>query len=132
MEIPQNVDVREITCYWTWMGEDGVAVTKVKPGAEIGLEEAKENSDITDAFYQERGEKFPLLIDSVDIKSMTREARQHFAVEDRQTGILAMAIIVGSPLSRIIANFFMGLQHQGVPCKVFTDEEKARKWLDIA
>ena len=36
MQIPENAI--EITCFHTWMGEDGIARTKIKSGAEITLE----------------------------------------------------------------------------------------------
>jgi hypothetical protein len=60
MEIPLNAI--EVSCYFTWMAEDGFARTKVKQGADVTLKEAKENSEAVNSFY--KGEKFALLIDA--------------------------------------------------------------------
>lgn len=130
MEVPDKGEITEVTGFWTWMGADGIVRTKVKPGADITLVEARENSEVTHQLFLKHGAKFPLLVDSSEIHSMSREARKFFSVSDRSTGINAMALLIGSPLSRIIVNFFMALQNQGVPCKVFTDEKKALKWLN--
>jgi hypothetical protein len=127
MTVPDNRKVLELTAYWTWMGEDGIARTKVKPMAEVTLKEAQENSKAVNSFY--KGKKYPLLIDSRNIKSITKEARDFFSIQNRDTSIMAFAIIIDSPLSRIIGNFFMGLNKPSVPAKLFNNENDALIWL---
>lgn len=126
MKIPENAI--EITCYYTWMGEDGIARTKVKKGAEVELAEAKENSVAVNSLSQ-NGKKFPLIIDARGIKSMSREARNQFSTKGRETSVTSFAIIIDSPLSRVIGNFFMGINKPAVPSKLFENEEKAKEWL---
>jgi hypothetical protein len=126
MEIPEK-EVTEVTAYHTWMGADNIARTKVKPYAEVTLAEAKENSMAVNALS--RGEKFPLLIDSRNIRSISKEARDFFSMNNRDSCIIAFAIIIDSPLSKIIGNFFMGLNKPRVPARLFTDESEAIKWL---
>ncbi len=117
----------DVTLYWTWMGEDGICRTKIKPGACVTLKEAAENTDAVTSFYKDK--RFPLLIDSRGIKSMDREARNQFSTNNRETRINSFAVVVKSPLSRVIGNFFMGLNKPQVPAKLFDNEVKALEWL---
>jgi len=125
MQIPSNAI--EITCFYTWMGEDGIARTKIKPGSEVTLEYAKENSIAVNSLYL--GKKFPLLIDSRGIKSMSRDARNQFSTKGRETHVLAFGIVISSPISRVIGNFFMGINKPAVPTRLFENEVEAEKWL---
>ena len=127
IKIPDNVRVHDLTCYWTWMGDDGIARTKVKPQAEVTLKESMENSKTVNSLSGEK--KFPLLIDSRNIKSISKEARDYFSIQNRDTNVTSFAIIIDSPLSRIIGNFFMGLNKPSVPAKLFNNEEDAIMWL---
>jgi hypothetical protein len=117
----------ELKAFWTWMGTDGICRTKTKPMAEIKLAEAIENSRAVNSFYKEK--KFPLLIDARNIKSMEREARKQFSVSGRETSITSFAVMVKSPLSRVIGNFFMGINKPAVPAQLFDNEQEAINWL---
>jgi hypothetical protein len=128
-ETSPHPDALNLSSYWTWMGDDGIVRTKVKPMAEVTLKEALENSKAVNSFIEKTKKKYPLLIDSRNIKSITKEARDHFAVQNRKTSINCFAVLIDSPLSRIIGNFFMGLNKPGVPAKLFTNEKDALEWL---
>lgn len=128
MNSPQLLNETELRAYWTWMGEDGIARSVVKPGAEINLDDAIANSMAVNALFQ--GVKFPLLVNSCKVKSMSREARKYLSVNDRSTHVTAFAVVVGSNLSKIIVNFFFQFNKASVPAKMFTDEREAIKWLE--
>ncbi|MBL7920540.1 MAG: STAS/SEC14 domain-containing protein [Bacteroidia bacterium] len=117
----------ELSLFWTWMGDDGICRTKTKPLAEITLKEAMENSVAVSAFYKNK--KFPLLVDARNVKTMAKEARKHFSTNGRETKITSMAIMVKSPLSRVVGNFFMGLNKPKIPARLFDDENAAVEWL---
>lgn len=125
MNIPNNA--HNLTCYFTWMGEDGIARTKVKKGSEVKLEHAQENSVVVNSFYVDR--KFPLLIDARGIKSITRDARNFFTTNGRATNTLAFAIIIDSSVSKVVGNFFLGINKPAVPTKLFSDDKGAVEWL---
>jgi len=127
MEVPSHLKIVEVDAYWTWMGEDGIARTKVKPGSDVTLKEAKQNSAAVLSLSEKKS--YPLLVDSTQIKSMTKEARDHFSINNRETKVVAFALLIDSPLSRIIGNFFMGLNKPRVPAKLFTNETNALEWL---
>ena len=125
MEVPKNAI--DIDGYWTWMGEDGIARTKVKPDSEITLMHAIENGKAVTSLFNNK--KFPILIDSRGIRSMTREAREHFSLNGRESKTSAFGIIIKSPLSRVLGNFFMGVNKPTVPTRLFDNEDDAVKWL---
>lgn len=79
------------------------------------------------------GEKIrPLLVDGRAVTEMTKEARDYFGSEEGFDLLSASALLVKSPLSSFLANFFLkiNLKNSPIPIKVFTDREKALKWLE--
>lgn len=127
MKIPES-DVIELRTYYTWMGNDGIARTKIKLLAEVTIDDAIENSIAVNSLSR-NGENYPLLIDSTGVKSMTKESRDYFSMNNRASNVTAFAIIISSPVSRIVGNFFMGLNKPRVPAKLFSNEEDALVWL---
>jgi len=125
MQIPTNAT--ELKGYFTWMGSDGIARTCVKPNIDITLEHAVENSKAVNALFTDK--KFPILIDARGIKSMSYEARHFFSVRGRQTNTCAFGIIIGSTISRVLGNFYLGISKPTVPTKLFENEEPAVEWL---
>ena len=123
MQVPENaIDLR---CFSTWPGEQGIHRTRVKPAAEIVIEDAKANSEAVNSFELE---KYPLIVDTSQIKSITKEARDQFSMRGRESSVVAIAMIIKSPLSKIVGNFFMGLNKPRVPVRLFNDEESAKSW----
>jgi hypothetical protein len=109
------------------MGADGIARTKVKENAEVTLQDARENSALVNSFFID--EKFPLLIDSRGIKSISREARSFFTTNGRETNTIAFAILIDSAVSKVVGNFFLGINKPAVPTKLFLEENDAINWL---
>jgi hypothetical protein len=97
----------ETRVFYTSMDEQGFIRTKVKPGSEISREDAKENTEAV--IRLSGGKNFPILVDLRQIKSISKEARDHFSMRGRKPHITAIAMLVNSPVSRIIGNFFLGL-----------------------
>jgi hypothetical protein len=71
----------------------------------------------------------PVLVEMRGVRSQTREARAYFAAPERARDFSAIALVVGSPVSRVIANFFLRFGSQPVPTRLFDDEGTARAWL---
>ena len=109
------------------METDGIARTRVKPKAEIHLHDAEENTAAVAAFYS--GKKFPLLVDIRNIKSISRQAREHFTLKGRESVVNAYAMVLSSSLSRMIGNFFLTFDKPAVPVRLFNDETEALAWL---
>lgn len=110
-----------------WLGQDGVARVIWEPGAEVTLDDARE----TMAAYLKinKGKRRPLLIDTKTMRSLAREARSYYAGEEAASVASAVAILVGTPVSRVLGNFYIGLSNPRLPSRLFTSEGEALKWL---
>lgn len=97
--------------------------------AEVGIEDAREAIAISRELFG-HGPALPVNVDMRRLRSQTAEARAFFAAPD---GILitpGLALIVASPVSRMIGNFFLGLNRPICPTRLFSDFEPAEAWLD--
>lgn len=110
-----------------WVGDDGIARVIHFPGVELTLTGAQE----TMAAYLKvsKGSKLPLLVDTKEMKSMTRESRLYYASEETAKTGRAVAIIVGTPVSKVLGNFYIGLSNPHLPSRLFTSEQDALAWL---
>jgi len=120
-------EVIETRSLRTWMGEDGIMRQVALPGSEHTLDDAKENVEISAKII--KGKKVPGLVDIREVKSASREARMHYAGDENAKVLNAVAILIDSPVSRILGNFFIGLNKAPFPCKLFSSESAAIEWL---
>ena len=103
----------------------GVLVADVKT-----RELAEENIDAQERIRDSLGkEKTRVVIDITDTREITKEARDYFANERTASIQRATALLTKSPVSRIIGNFFLGLNKPISPTQLFTDPQKAVEWL---
>lgn len=58
-----------------------------------------------------------------------RGARAFFAGEEYMRLCSQTALVVGSPVSRVIGNFFVGLNRPRYPYRIFDDPALATEWL---
>lgn len=111
-----------------WLGEDGIARVIHVPGAEVTQEDAEE----TMAAYLKinQGRKRPLLVDTKSMKSIERGARQYYSGDEAARVASAVAIIVDTPVSRVLGNFYLGVSKPHLPSQLFTSEAEALQWLN--
>jgi hypothetical protein len=99
----------------------------LKPGVEVSLEDAVENSAATLELAGPR--KIRVLVDTRPARGIEREARTHFSDPEVRKYTVAQALLIDSGPSRVMGNFFLGLNKPPFPTKLFTSEEKAEAWL---
>ena len=75
------------------------------------------------------GTKRPILVDLRRIRSMTHEARLRYAGPENAAVLLAAALLVESPASRVIGRFFLGVVKPLFPTALFESEAPALEWL---
>jgi hypothetical protein len=68
-------------------------------------------------------------VDLTKVTAIHREARLYFAGEETAKVQSAAGLLIGSPLTRAIGNFFMGLNKPLIPTRLFTSEAEAIAWL---
>lgn len=106
--------------------EDGIIMGTFKLES-VDLEIAKK---VTNHRLEiQKGKSYPLLSNIKTIKSSTKQARDFMASKEGCDGVIVAAVLIDSPLSRIIGNFFINISKPYVTTKIFTDEIDAKKWL---
>jgi hypothetical protein len=71
----------------------------------------------------------PILVELTDIRSVNRESRNICSSKDT-TGLFSSAeLLTGNPVSRILGNFYLGLNKTRMPVKMFSDNDTAIQWL---
>ncbi|MFH1427329.1 MAG: STAS/SEC14 domain-containing protein [Patescibacteria group bacterium] len=110
-----------------WLDDDGIGKAVFLPNAMITLEGVKEH--IAACKKSSKGESVLVLFDGRNVKSVTRQARQYLSSDEVSKITKASAVLVSWPISRVIGNFFIGLNKPSYPTKLFTEIEAALKWL---
>ena len=117
----------ELRTQWVRLGTDGIVYIRTKPRAEIDRADAEETMHVISSLCN--GKVPPALVDLSDLKSMTREARLYFAGPETAKVQSAAALLIKSPLTKAIGNFFLGLNKPLIPTRLFTSETEAVAWL---
>jgi len=123
---PSIVASRECPWFTVVLRDDGILAYHPIPGLElthpIALQVLEIGLQIVDS-------PKPTLVLMQDIARVDREARAFFASEEYMRLCSQTALVVGSPVSRVIGNFFVGLNRPKYPYKIFDDPELAAEWL---
>ncbi|HUX71946.1 MAG TPA: hypothetical protein VMV41_15615 [Cellulomonadaceae bacterium] len=127
MEDPMNREPTEITHprFRMWLRRDGVVQLVWAPQVSMGLEDAIAAIDAMTTLTN--GRRSPLLVDTHDAGPQDRPARIEFA--RRGDLMSAVALIVSTPLSRMMGNFFLTVSKPMAPTRLFDDEASAVAWL---
>ena len=91
------------------------------------IEKAREALDAFKIISE--GKKIPLLVDNRQQKSISREARMFYSGKEFTDQLTALAFVVESTISKVLANFYLGLNKPPYPTRLFTKEDEAIKWL---
>src|SRR5207253_895828 len=71
---------------------------------------------------------YPCLFDITQVKETTKDARDFMANEGNDL-VLASAMVVNSPMLKMMANFYIMVNKPKNPTRLFTDRESALEWL---
>ncbi len=121
---PAPEAARTRTCaFWV----DEIIHAQFLDGAEVTLADAQENLETTAGLGA--GRRPPVLVDLRAIRAQSAEARALFAGPAATSVCRAVALLIGSPLSRVLGNFYLGFNRPETPTRLFTSEDEARAWL---
>jgi hypothetical protein len=118
--------MRTRICSFT-LDERGFVRAHLDRGASLQLEDAREAIAATWVVAGERPR--PVLVDMTQVREESREARLYFVSDEAVRRYSAVAILVASPVSRVIATFFLRLATHKVPTRMFSNESEAIAWL---
>lgn len=99
----------------------------IKPMPEVNLEIAKENIHNRKQFTD--NQKMLMFIDFRNVNYVSKEARDYLS-ENGSEGIIAGAFLVDNQINMIIGNFFLKVNKPKAPARLFTNENKAIRWLN--
>jgi len=107
-----------------WIDDEDILHIDCAPGVQL----TKSDIEAGRAAIEELSchSKLPHFVDLRTVSTMDREARVLLAGPG--TG-LAAAILISSPLSRVIGNFILGFHKPRVPSRLFTEAPEALTWL---
>lgn len=107
--------------------DEGILYTECVPNTVMTLEDGQESTRISAEMVN--FEPRPLLCDLTNVVKMSQECRNHFAGAEHAKTFSKAALIVTSPVSKLIGNFFLGLNKPLKPTRLFTTKEDGLKWL---
>ncbi|MFT2007917.1 hypothetical protein ACMA1I_04515 [Pontibacter sp. 13R65] len=105
---------------------DGILECYVKEIELLDLPAAKVCVQDRLEFIQNKS--YPSLFDITKVKKSTKEARDFMADQGNEL-VTASAILVTSPVLRMMANFFISVNKPKNPSRMFTDKQAALEWL---
>lgn len=98
----------------------------VKPDAAFGLAEARE---AIDAMRRLADSPLPLLVDARGYSTATMNVRPYLSTDAVRGAVSAIAVVIDSPVMRVVSTLFLGLASPPFPFKVFTSVELATAWV---
>jgi hypothetical protein len=63
------------------------------------------------------------------MNSITKEAREYYAGEEAGEAIKATALLIKSPVAKVLGSLFLGINKPKVLLKLYTSEKEAIEWL---
>jgi len=108
--------------------EEGIVRVVYKQDMKIDLAAAKANM-AGQLQLRDSAELLLLLVDTRNVKSISREAREYFAGHEATSCTAAMALIVDSWINKTMGNFFISVSKPQFPTRLFSSETESLSWL---
>ena len=115
------------TAFANFVIQDEILIVTYKTGIQINQKIAGEI--VSDRLSFTHHKKMPAMIISEGVVSIDKPARKYLASSEATEGLAATAIIVNSPFSRFLGNFFLEVNKTKMPVKIFSNIPRAKKWL---
>ncbi|TNE48409.1 MAG: hypothetical protein EP343_16235 [Deltaproteobacteria bacterium] len=109
-----------------WLSDEGFTVLEFKP-IEVTLEMAMENIRTHDMLS--RSKRIPMLIYAAELKAISREARVYSSGAEANDSILALAIMINSPVAKVLGGLYLRVNKPIFPTKLFVTDDAAIAWL---
>jgi hypothetical protein len=110
-----------------WVDDEGFLRGVCADGANPTLADAKEQ--VAHQRTMAGGKRLPFLMDISKVRMLSRDARNYFASPEAAEVFSCTALVVASPISRAVGNFFLGLNKPLMPTRLFSTEADGLVWL---
>ena len=122
----EHIELKKVHLY---LIEEGFTLLIFKDKVNFEVKDAIEVDEIT--YDLIKGGSFVTLVDARNIRSsISHEAREFFASNKKITKIRkGQAIVLNNLHTKLLANFYMKFHKPKNPVKIFSDYDKAEKWI---
>lgn len=122
----ENPINRPIANFWT--DDEGFVHIDFKPVHNHGIEQARTVVDVHNQLAA--GDPVCILADlQSTISGANREARAYYTTAEASKYKKGMAMVVRTPIQKVLGNVFVGMSRPPYPTKIFTSTEDALGWL---
>jgi hypothetical protein len=122
--VEQTIEIEEATIH---LREDGIVHVNYKQNVEIDVDLLKRLSEL---FVEICGNtKRPFLFTAMDSVSITAEARRDSIKMESVFPAIVIALVASSLAHKLIANFYVKVNHPLKTYKIFDDTYEAIEWL---
>ena len=122
----ENPISRPIANFWT--DNEGIVHIHFKPVYNHGIEQARTVVDVHNQLAA--GGQVCILADLQSTSSgANREARTYYTTDEASKYKKGMAMVVRTPIQKLLGTIFVGLSRPPYPTKLFTSTEDALGWL---
>jgi hypothetical protein len=111
-----------------YIDHQGILIQTYEDNTELTFSDAIEDFNLYAILC--KTQKRPVMVDIRNIKSVDLKARAYYSGEKATKYLLAAALVIRNPVSRVIGNFYMGINKTVFPFRLFTKTEAAKKWLN--
>ena len=107
---------------------DGIIFFSYKE-KNINIEVAKKT--VQDRLQISKGINRPVFADIRKMNAVDNDAREYLASKEAGQFIVALAVFTNTPIQNLFANFYLKFSKPPMPTQLFTDKEKAIRWLKL-
>jgi hypothetical protein len=110
-----------------YIDQQGILIQTYEDNIDLTFNDALEDFNLYASLCEKQ--KRPVLVDIRNIKSVDYKARAYYSGDEATKYLKAAALVIGNPVSRVIGNFYMGINKTVFPFRLFTKTEDAINWL---
>lgn len=108
--------------------QDDLLIGTYKKGLKMTLDIVKEVVKTRWEFTEYK--PVVTIVYNAGVISMTKEARDYLSGEEGSRGFIAAALVLDSPFSSFLGNFYLTVSKPRMPSRSFTKTAAALKWLE--
>jgi hypothetical protein len=110
------------------IADPDILIGTPRPGTVDNPEAARANVEFEAKYARDLGKRCCVIILVGNLLAQDAETRRVYTEGIGDDLLYGLALVVGNPLGRAIASFFMGLSRPKVPTKMFDSVEGAIAW----
>jgi hypothetical protein len=114
-------------CSRIWLDAEDILHVVYLPGSEHRRADAEEVVEV--GWRLGNARRLRILVDGRRVKSVDREARIYYVGPVSTARGIATALVIASPLSRVVGNVYLSVNTPLTPTRLFTGEDEALTWL---